>query len=208
MLIMKLLQKCVFALVFLGCSFILKAGVEPSVSIRSQKGESFSLHLIDMNKEPFDIQLSDQFGVILIKEKVKDQDDYLKFYNLKELATGNYTMRIESDRRIIFQPILFNKENRSIEISAKKEIYKPALKFVYPHLDLNMLHFEEGTVDIRILDKVGYTLYKDELISEGSITKRYGVTTLPAGNYLFLISTKDYTYEQAFSISSDNITGH
>lgn len=201
---MKLLSKCFFALVFMGCSLCLKAGVEPEVSIRSQRGQSFSLHLKDINKETLDIQLSDQFGFVLINEKVKDQDDYLQFYNLKKLATGNYTMRIESERKIILQPIHVNHEKESIDISAKKEIYKPSVKFEYPNLDLNMLHLEEGTVNIKIIDKIGYNLYEDELFTTGSIGKRLKVTTLPAGDYIFEVWTKNYTYEQTFSIGSDN----
>lgn len=201
---MKLFQKCVFALVFIGCSFILKASVEPEVSIRNQRGQSFSLHLKSMNKETFDIQLSDQFGFALINEKVKDQDDYLKLYNLQELPTGNYTMRIESERKIILQPIYVHQEKKSIEMSAKKEIYKPAVKFEYPNLDLNMLHFEEDAVDIRVVDKIGNTLYKNKLFTTGSINERFKVTTFPVGDYTFEIRTKNYTYEQEFSISPDN----
>ncbi len=201
---MKLLSKCFFALVFMSCSLFLKAGVEPEVSIRSQRGQSFSLHLKNMNKETFDIQLKDQFGIVLINKKVEDQDDYLQFYNLKKLPTGNYTMRIESERKITFQPIHVNHEKKSIEMSTKKEIYKPTLKFEYPNLDLNMLHFEEGAVGIKIRNKIGSPLYEDEFFTTGSIGKRFIVTTFPAEDYIFEIRTKNYTYEQTFSISQDN----
>ena len=135
---------------------------------------------------------------------MEDQEDYLKFYNLKKLATGNYLMRVESERKIILQPIHVNQEKKSIEMSAKKEIYKPAVNFAYPNLDLNMLHFEESSVDIRIIDKIGYILHEDELFTTGSIGKRFRVTTFPPGDYIFEVRTKNYTYEQAFSISSDN----
>ncbi len=200
---MKLVLKCFFVLVFMGCSLFLKAADEPVVSIRSQKGLSFSLHLKDMNKEAFDIQLSDQFGFVLTNEKVKDQEDYLKFYSLKQLATGHYTMRIESERKVILQSIYVNKKKKSIEMSAKKEIYKPTVKFEYPNLDLNMMHFEEGAIGIRIKDKAGHLLHKEELLITGSINQRFRVTALPAGDYIFEIRTRNYIHEQAFSINSD-----
>lgn len=201
---MKLLTRCFYALIFIGSSLILNAGIEPTVSIRCQKEQSLSLHLKGMKNETFNIKLSDEFGYTFINENVKDQDDYLKFFNLEKLNTGNYLIRIENERKIFLQTIRINNKKISIKTSDKKEIYKPTVNFKYPNLDLNMLHFEEKGVDIAIKDKSGYVLHKDEVFSTGSITKRFKITALPFGDYTFEIRTNNYTFEQKFSIDSKN----
>lgn len=201
---MKLLTRCFAALLFMSFSLILNASVDPTVSIRCQKGQSISLHLKGMKNEAYTIKLSDQFGFVLINEKVEDQDDYLKFFNLKKLPTGDYIMRIENERKISLQTISIRNRKLSIQTSTKKEIYKPSVKFEYPNLDLNMLHFDDNGVGMVIKDKRGYVLHKDKFFLTGSITKRFMVTTLPAGDYIVEISTENYSFEQEFSISVDN----
>lgn len=188
----------------MGGSLSLEASVEPTVSIRCQKDQSFSLHLKDMKNERFNIQLSDESGFVFINESVEDQDDYLKFFNLKKLPAGNYMLRVENELKISLQTISINNRKLSIKTSAKKEIYKPSVKFKNPYLDLNMLHFENDGVAMTIKDKQGYVLHKENIFLSGSITKRFVVTALPYGDYVVEINTKHYSFEQEFSISQAN----
>ena len=95
---MKLLTRCMYALLLMAFSMTLDASVEPTISIRSQKGQSFSLHLKGMNNETYNVLLKDKNGYVLLREKVKGQEDYLKFYNLKNLPAGEYKLSIENDR--------------------------------------------------------------------------------------------------------------
>ena len=201
---MKLLTRCIYAFLFMGISLSLDASVEPTVSIRCQKGQSFSLHLKGMKNEAYNIKLSDESGFVLINESVEDQDDYLKFFNLKKLPAGSYIIRIESERKISLQTISINNRKLSIKTSAKKEIYKPTVKFENPYLDLNMIHFEDDGVAMLIKDKKGYVLHKDKIFLTGSITKRFIVSALPVGNYIVEINTNNYSFEQEFSINADN----
>lgn len=186
----------------MGVSLSLNASVEPTVSIRCQKGQSFSLHLKGMKNETYTIKFSDESGFVFINESVEDQEDYLKFFNLKKLPAGNYIIRIEGERKISLQTISISNRKVSIKTSAKKEIYKPSVKFENPYLDLNMLHFENDGVAMIIKDKKGYVLHKDKIFLTGSITKRFVVTALPTGDYIVEINTKNYSFEQEFSINA------
>ncbi len=122
---MKLLTRCMYALLFMGFSMTLNASVEPTISIRSQKGQSFSLHLKGMNNETYNVLLRDKNGYVLLKEKVKGQDDYLKFYNLKNLPAGEYQLSIENNQKIVQQNIKIRNQKVAIDPAEKKEIQKP-----------------------------------------------------------------------------------
>ncbi|MEZ4935641.1 MAG: hypothetical protein R2788_26340 [Saprospiraceae bacterium] len=123
---MNFLKKCVFALLFMGFALVSNASDEPTVSIRSQKGQSFSLHLKGINNETFNVELTDKQGYVLLSEKVKGQDDYLRFYDLKNLPAGTYQLRIENEHQIILQTIEVSKQQVTIDAGNKKEIAKPA----------------------------------------------------------------------------------
>ena len=103
---MQLLRRSIYVLFFMSSSLLLNASVEPSVSIRSQKGQSFSLRLKDMNNETHHIKLIDKKGYVFLNEQIEDQNEYVKLFNLKNLPTGNYRLEIESDYKIILQDIV------------------------------------------------------------------------------------------------------
>ena len=123
---MKLLKRCVYALLFMGVSLTVNASDEPSVSIRSQKGQTFSLHLKSMNNETHHIKISDKKGFVLLDEKVKHEEDYLKLFNLKNLPAGNYWLRIENDKSVVLQEINISEQKLTVDPANKKEILKPA----------------------------------------------------------------------------------
>jgi len=145
---MKLQTRSICVLLFMGISLILNASVEPTVSIRKQKGQSFSIHLKDMKNETFNIQLVDKNGLVLLNKKVKDQNDYLKFFNLKNLPVGNYKLRIENDRKIILQDINVFKERLTIDPATKRELIKPTIKKSQAAIDANKNKHPYATEDV------------------------------------------------------------
>lgn len=122
--IMKLLAKIMYSVLLLGFSLALNASGDPTISIRSQQGQSFSLHLKDINNEAYNVVLKDMDGVVLLKEKVKSQDDYVKLFNLKNLPVGDYVLSIENDRKVVLQKIHVQNQKVAIYPGEKKEVKK------------------------------------------------------------------------------------
>ncbi len=201
---MQLLRRSIYVLFFMSSSLLLNASVEPSVSIRSQKGQSFSLRLKDMNNETHHIKLIDKKGYVFLNEQIEDQNEYVKLFNLKNLPTGNYRLEIESDYKIILQDINVLKQQLTVDFTSKREFYKPTIRYAAPHLDLNMIYFGDGTINLVIRDENNQIAFKENLNKKGSINKRFDTSILSAGNYFVEIETNQYTIEQEFSIKSDN----
>ncbi|MFK7934006.1 MAG: T9SS type A sorting domain-containing protein [Saprospiraceae bacterium] len=121
---MKLLAKSIVALFFTCATLIANANVEPIVSVRSQNGQSFSLHLKNIENVTYRIELVDQKGKVLVKEQVKNQDDYVKMFNLSNLPMGDYQLRIENANKVVFQDITVQGEQVIVDASTKAEVIK------------------------------------------------------------------------------------
>ena len=201
---MQLLRRGIYALFFMSFSLLLNATVEPSVSIRSQKDQSFSLRLKDMNNEPHHIKLIDQEGYVLLNESIEDQDEYVKLFNLKNLPTGNYRLAIESDYKLILQDINVLRQQLTVDFTSKREFYKPTIRYVTPHLDLNMIYFEDDIISLIIRDENNQIAFKETIQKKGSINKRFDISILSTGTYFVEIKTEQYTTEQEFSIKAAN----
>lgn len=199
---MKSLTRIIGVLLFMGSSLFLNATVDPTASIRSQKGHSFSLHVQDLNQEAFEIKFSDEKGITLINEKVERQEDYVKFFNLKNLPVGAYSLKIETARKVIVQNIEVLQESVSVDPANKVIIDKPTISYQASMLELNMVNLEKGQAIVKIQDKSGQVLHQESLQAIGKIKKQFDLRALPAGNYLVEVWTKYFTYEQRFSIES------
>ena len=195
---MKTLLRIQYTLLLMGLSLALNASVISNISIRNQNGQSFSLHLNNLENTSYSIQLSDMEGFVFISEKVEMQNDYLKLFNLKNLPVGDYQLSLENDVNVIIQDITVLEQKLVINPAAQREINKPNIQYQSNFLDLNMSNLESELVEVLIRNKNGAELFDEKINAEGKINKRFNLKALPAGNYEILIMTKYYTYQQNF----------
>ena len=67
-------------------------------------------------------------------------------------------------------------------------------------VDLTFLQLEDAKTEIEILDDAGFPVYNETIEDSGSITKRYDVSKLQAGNYVFQVAVKDRVYYRNFTV--------
>ena len=197
---MKLVTKFLGILFLMLAVVTLKAGVEPVLDIKHKTSQTFILKVEGLQNQYCSIKLIDKNGIVLQNEQVEDQEIYKKLYNLKKLPIGDYTVRVESEQKIILQTISVTDKYLNVATGTKKEIYKPRVHCTTSILDINMLHFENSPANFKLLDQNYNLIFEEDLQEFGSINKRYDLKKLPAATYLVEISTNNYTYNQTLTL--------
>ena len=199
---MKTVTNLLLALSFILGSVQLTAGVEPVLSIDNPTSHSFTLKLDGLQYATCKVLLTDLQGYVLLDEKIEDQDFYHKVYNLKYLPEGTYQIRAENTQKIIFQTFEIRSRSQEIAVQSKREVYKPSIKYNFPYVDLNMLHFERGEAHITFYDSFNFQIHKATIKEKGNIGKRFSLAALAGGPYSMEIRTDDFTHRFSFEVEN------
>jgi len=189
---MKLLIKIWGCFFFLVYTIQLEASSQLTFEYKYEYTMSFMLKMKGLQKEPHYIRIKDENGSILFYEKSKDQDEFQRMYNLENLPAGAYTVVIENEHKLIFQPILMNGRFLKIDTGLQKEVYKPSLALKETALVINMLHFEKSPIVVSLIDKSNSVIYRDEFKTYGSLNKQLNIAQLTEAEYQLEIATENY----------------
>jgi hypothetical protein len=138
------------------------------------------------------VSLRNEEGSLLISEKINGS----KKYNLKNVSEGKYILELEDDQQIRVQSLQV-----ASEILYSKDIYtiyKPQLKISDDHIDMNLMtQGEEAQVSIR--NNEWKSEFTENTGKEVSVSKRYNLKSLPAGDYTFVVKIGGHTFTRSFT---------
>jgi len=168
--------------------------VEPLAT--TVEGNIITVNFEENNSQTVNISIIDRYGIQLLSEKVQTENRISRAYNLKHLPKGVYTLKMESDQRIISKKVSVEKNNA--RILSEKITFKPTSTFKNNRWNVN--HFAQGEqVTISILDADYNLVFEDKIKDQVVIGKSYNLTELPYGAYNLVLSTGEKTYTKAIA---------
>lgn len=198
---MKNLTTAVFATAFTFLSIAAFAVDTPDFVIKNEEGQkSFVLHLDRVLTEKVQVRILDAEHHLLLSDAIREKGPFAKKYNLSNLPAGRYTVEIEDNYTIKYQPVEILDSSLVIDADHLTAIYKPFVVANGKLVDLTFLQLEDAKTEIEILDDAGFPVYNETIEDSGSITKRYDVSKLQAGNYVFQVAVKDRVYYRNFTV--------
>ncbi len=177
----------------------LQAETNLQITYKYEYLKAFALTLQNLENQTHSIHLKDANGIILIAEKVVQQAQFGRMYNLENLPAGNYELIIENDEKVMIQPILIQRRFLTIDKVELKEILKPAILVKTDLIAVNMLHFEKEAISLTLKNKQGKIIYTDSFKRYGGFNKQLNISDLPKGDYLFAIQTNRYEVTRHFT---------
>lgn len=177
----------------------LQADTNLQITYKYEYLKAFAVNLQGLENQSHSIQLKDEHGTILIEEKVAQQAEFGRMYNLENLPEGNYKLVVENDRKLTIQPVIIHRRFLTIDKSVQKEILKPAIIVKSDFIAINMLHFEKEAIFITVENQNGEVVFTDSFKSYGSLNKQLNIRNLPKGNYSFIIQTNAYEVTKDFT---------
>ena len=168
--------------------------VEPLAT--TVEGNIITVNFEENNSQTVNISIIDRYGIQLLSEKVQTENRISRAYNLKHLPKGVYTLKMESDQRIISKKV--SVEKNEARILSEKITFKPTSTFKNNRWNVN--HFAQGEqVTISILDADYNLVFKDKIKDQVVIGKSYNLKELPYGTYNLVLSTGEKTYTKVIA---------
>lgn len=189
---MKTLAILLFSLFTTFSSFA--SVVEPLAT--TVEGKTVTVYFNHDKTEEISVRIEDRFGFLLHSEKVQSKNRKSRSYNLEQLPAGVYTLKIDSDQKIVTKKIKIDRNSSTLlneEIS-----YKPSSFFKNDRWMVNVLSLGEQ-VDIRILDEAYDEVYAEKVKNENVVAKSYDLSKLEYGVYTLSLTIDNKSYNKVIA---------
>lgn len=168
--------------------------VEPLAT--SVDGNTVTVYFDQDKSEMVNISIVDKVGYELLSEKVQSKNRSSRRYNLEELPYGVYTLKIDTDQKVVYKKVKTDKNNTTV--LEEKITYKPNTTFENNRWMVNILALGEK-VDIKIYDAELETVFEDKIKDTKVIAKTYNLSQLDYGVYTLKINVGETSYSKVIA---------
>jgi hypothetical protein len=186
--------------------FNLAAGTDTSFSVTTDENNYLVVNVNTALQEDIEVTIKDSYGAEIYSETIDANKIRNRKYDINDIKDGIYTLLLELDNEIKVQKI--KKANQNIEIFSEDrfKVFKPTIQENNGVVSVTMLQFH-GDFEIKIYDQDGKIIFKEEHDARGSFKSRYNLTTLPGGNYNFIIDVEQEDFDGSFNKNIPVTTG-
>lgn len=168
--------------------------VEPLTT--TVEGNTITVYFDYDKSETVSISIIDKVGFELMTEEVETKNRKSRSYNLKQLPFGVYTLKIDSDQKIISKKIKTEKNN---SVVLNEEIsYKPNTFYENNRWKINLLSLGQN-VEIKIYDAEFEPVYESKLNDQMVVGKSYDLSNLDYGVYNLTVKVGDQSYNKVIA---------
>ena len=154
-----------------------------SENIKLIKGEDQVHYLIYPFAEPGNVRVKflNEKGKVVGSDRVRNARGFKKGYDLSKLAPGDYSVQIRDENGTM---------TKSFEI--QNDITVAILRMTNQRYRLIVDSKEPGEVGVKIFDKAGDLVYKDN--QDGSFTRVYDLSQIDSDKFSFQLSANGNTH--------------
>ena len=203
---MKNLIHPIMKSIILAALFLLSGNINASISnsLKIEKEVDSKSLIVKFNvshSEKVNIQLIDNFGVVMHKEDIIATNRFAKKYNLENLPSGIYNLVISDRTSKVVQPLQVFVADIEIDYSKQREIFKPAVRFKETYLDIDFIVFENADVKLELFDSAYETVYTKRFKDFGKVFgKRLNLKNLANGKYILKLSSGKEIYTEVIEV--------
>lgn len=197
---MKALIKFYFTAALFLLTLTASAGVTSDYVVTVKGDNSFHLYFNQTSDNDFQVSIKDAAGVVLWDLEIENEHTFSQSFDLGELPEGSYSLVIENELGIEVQSIVLENGQLIVDPTMKTTVFKPTFKQHEDFVDMTLLKLEEADVQMKIVDKTGRELFVEKISNKGSIQKRFNVSGLEKGEYVFKLSGNGQSFYEQIQI--------
>ncbi len=182
---MRNLVTTITAVILMFSSSVLKASESISVEIYD-----FSVIGVTLSStiEGEKLYLKDYDGTILFNTTLDKLTSYKKYFNLSEVENGIYFVETQTATEIKVTPIVKSNTGVALITNSTETIFKPEVELENKLLSFSFRNTVDKPVTIKVLDKESIILHEEADILDTLITRKYDLSTIPAGAYYIYVT--------------------
>ena len=145
------------------------------------------------------LSVKDKNGFQLHSETVSSQGELIKFFDLSTLNNGVYTIELNKEFKIVIKSLLIKDNNVSFIKDSEKIIFKPVIRNKENLVLISKVNFDKKPVKITLFynDEV---IYSETLKDELMLKRVYRLDKELRGNYTVIVYCDDESYSNEFKI--------
>ena len=145
------------------------------------------------------LSVKDKNGFQLYSETVSSQGELIKFFDLSTLNNGVYTIELNKEFKIVIKSLLIKDNNVSFIKDSEKIIFKPVIRNKENLVLISKVNFDKKPVKITLFynDEV---IYSETLKDELMLKRVYRLDKELRGNYTVIVYCDDESYSNEFKI--------
>ncbi|MBC5864624.1 DUF3244 domain-containing protein [Flavobacterium turcicum] len=166
--------------------------IDFSLNLIKEDGKTVSFNLKEINT--IALSIFDSNDALIFQEKVTNQDEINRSYDLTALPDGEYFLKAESDRKIATYKIEVKGRVAKLGNTAISTVYKPVVVNKNGMVTVNVLNAEQKTVKITVYGVDQAELYTQEIGSNQYVGKVFDLKNVQPGKYTFEIKNNGKTF--------------
>ncbi len=160
---MKTIEKTLTVLLIVFSTSLSYAAInENKVQLREKQDGIVQLLYKSSDSEKVEITILNQKGKVVLSEKVKNENGFMRNYNFNKFESGTYTFQISDESGQIKKKLYFGKKSPVALVKGENNKHR----LIY---DSKI----ETDVQVIFLDRRGKTILKDQFVSIDGFSKTY-----------------------------------
>jgi hypothetical protein len=163
----------------------------------SEIEKTLLIEFSNIKEEDVTVSIMNEEGATVHIDKAKSIKAFNKKFNLEKLEKGKYTLKVVRENCKTTQLFDVTKKGIIIKENDRKEVFAPIVKEENSNFDVTIA-FIKNKYSILVLDLNGNTVFEETQKGLTQLNKRYNMSNLARGEYLFQISIDGETYYHNF----------
>jgi Secretion system C-terminal sorting domain len=164
----------------------------------SEIEKTLLIEFSNIKEEDVTVSIMNEEGATVHMDKAKSIKAFNKKFNLEKLEKGRYTLKVVRENCKTTQLFEVTKKGIIIKENDRKEVFAPIVKEENSNFDVTIA-FIKNKYSILVLDLNGNTVFEETQKGLTQLNKRYNMSNLARGEYLFQISIDGETYYHNFT---------
>lgn len=172
----------------------LSANVSPDYIITNYYDPSVIISFDSWKSEKVSVVMKNEAGEIIFDDLLATKKSNGVRYNLKNLNSGKYTIRLENEIKVVEETVILF-DGKIVEKEAT-ELFKPVLKYNNERLSVNFLSFN-GDVDVKITQNDN-VIFSESNYDAKPYSKMYDLSKIGRGVFTVKVSNGRVSKTQTF----------
>jgi Secretion system C-terminal sorting domain len=182
---------------------LLPTNEEPTTNTKveikgSEIEKSLLIEFSNSKEEDVTISIMNEEGATVHIDKAKSIKAFNKKFNLEKLEKGKYKLKVVCDNCKITQLFEVSKKGIIVKENDRKEVFAPIVKQEDCKFEVTIAVIKTK-YNVLVLDLNGNIVFEETQKGATQLNKRYNMSNLAKGEYLFQITIDGETYYHNFN---------
>ncbi len=182
---------------------------ETSVKLTSlDQNKAIVLQVCNKGDEPMSVTITDAANNVLSTTVVNDNEKFTKQFDVSQLPSGTYFIRVNKAIIETVQPFEVNTHNVVMDAEMQVDRYLPVVQMGKRYLEVNLAIDQPEKVRVYIRDDSGEIVFSETLDKLTVLNRRYDLSGLEKGHYKVEIKAGNTIYRDKIELKQNAVVAN